>query len=173
MRPSMVVKIWVPYKAKFYQKLDSHGSWLSTLGYCVNFTTYCFQKTLTRSRPLEYLSAYQGFCRWWQVSSCADDEVQWQTHSVMNYSFCKWHGNKWLVPGFRFSRSTGENMYNIPSTLILFLFVWSRYVFDHRLVSIFIHTGTWDTVYLWCWCACTQYILNYRSRGSTIPVHRF
>jgi len=34
----------------------------------------------------------------------------------------------------------------------------------------FIHTGTWDIVYLWCWSACTQYILNYRCRGSTIPV---
>ena len=91
------------------------------------------------------------------MDSRADDEVQWQTHPVMNYRYCKRQGNYRLVPGFRFSGSTAESMYIIPSTVILLLFIWSRYVFFyHRCtdaniqdwVVIFIHTGTWDVVYL-------------------------
>ena len=35
----------------------THGLLLSTLEYI-----FCFQKTFTRSRPLDYLSAYPGFC---------------------------------------------------------------------------------------------------------------
>jgi len=34
MGPSVVVKIWLPYKAQVIQKLDSHDLWLSPLGCC-------------------------------------------------------------------------------------------------------------------------------------------
>jgi hypothetical protein len=53
------------------------GLLLSTLQH-----TFSFQKSLTSSGATEHLSAYAGFCRRWKVDSCADDEVQWQTHSV-------------------------------------------------------------------------------------------
>jgi hypothetical protein len=58
--------------------IESTGLLLSNLQY-----SFCFQKTFPSSRPLEHLSAYSVFCRWWRVDLCADDEVQWQTHSVM------------------------------------------------------------------------------------------
>jgi len=58
--------------------IESTGLLLSNLQY-----SFCFQKTFASSRPLEHLSAYSVFCRWWRVDLCADDEVQWQTHSVM------------------------------------------------------------------------------------------
>jgi len=67
---------------------------LSKLGYCCQlYNILCFQKTISSSRPLEHLRTYPGFCRWWWVDSCAYDEVQWQTNSVMNYRLRKRQGN--------------------------------------------------------------------------------
>jgi hypothetical protein len=103
---------------------ESTGLLLSAVQY-----TFCFQKTFASSRSFEHLSAYPGLCRWWRVDLCADDEVQWQTNSVMNYRFHKRKWNYRLVAGFRYSRLPGEGVYIIPSTVILLLLIWSRYVF--------------------------------------------
>jgi len=54
MGPSVVVKIWVPYKAQVIQKLDSHDSWATT----VNFRTYFpFPKKFLHG--LDHLITYQ------------------------------------------------------------------------------------------------------------------